>query len=139
MIILFICYSALPGERNVMPLSVAHIIAMGIVWVILLKFHNQLMRWYQSATAIYGCTSLINLAQLPVVLKLMQQTNGDVHDTIGSVAFVVMLMWIWEIAVVSRIIRQTLEVQRFTSVMLSLTFTFAIHLALLQIFSHARP
>ncbi len=121
-----------------MPLTVAHIIAMGIVWVVLLKFHDQLKRWYQSATAIYGCTSMINLVQLPVVLKLIQQTSGAVNNSLSLTAVVVMLMWIWEIAVVSRIIQQTLEVKRFTSVMLSLTFTFAIHLALLQIFGDAR-
>jgi len=121
-----------------MLLSVTHIIAMGIVWVLLLKFHNQLKRWYQSATAVYGCTSMINLAQLPVVLKLTQQTNGVANDAISATAVVLMLMWIWEISVVSRIIRQTLEVHRFTSVMLSLTFTLAIHLALSQIFGLAR-
>jgi len=49
-IVLFICYSALPGERVVLPLSIAHIVAMGLVWMLLLKYHNQLSRWYQSAT-----------------------------------------------------------------------------------------
>ncbi|MBX2868075.1 MAG: hypothetical protein KTR18_05345 [Acidiferrobacterales bacterium] len=137
-IVLFVCYSALPGERNIMPLSIVHILAMGVVWVLLLKFHNQLPRWYQSATALFGCSSLINLAQLPIVLKLTQQAAGGTTQPTGSTAMLVLTMWIWEIAVVSSIIQQTLEVRKFTAVVLSLTFTFAIHIALFQFFGQAQ-
>ncbi len=133
-VVLFIGYSALPGERNIVPLSIAHVIAMGLVWMLILKFYNQLPRWYQSATALYGCSSLINLAQLPFVMKLAQQVADGVTQPTGSTAMLVLTLWIWEIAVVSSIIQQTLEVRRFTAVALSLTFTFAIHLALFQFF-----
>jgi len=136
-IVLFIGYSTLPGDRAVHLLSIAHAGAQGVGWMILLKLHHRMDRWYQSATALYGCTCLINLAQLPTIISYAEQVHLESEPQIGMTAVWVTALWLWEIAVVSSIIRETLEVRRSLSFIFAVAFSFAIQFLLIQLFSRA--
>ena len=133
-VVLFICYSALPGDRAAVVLSVTHAAVLGAAWMLLLKLHNKVPRWYQSATAVYGSSSLINLAQLPMILKLTEAVGSEVDRSLGSSAIAVTILWFWEIGVISSIIHQTLEIRRGMAVILAIVLSFAIQLVLIQLF-----
>ena len=76
-------------------------------------------RFIQSATALFGTDALISLVALPILLVI---GSPDAASSLGALSFLLLL--IWNIAVVSRILRSALDLGGALSLGLSLAYIF---------------
>ena len=82
-------------------------------------------RFVQSATALFGCGVLINLAAMPVQLMLSQQEQASPVATLGLLFYLVLL--IWAIVVIAHILRHALEVRFAAGMLLSLGYFLLVN------------
>lgn len=82
---------------------------------ILLTLFSKRERWLQSATAMFGCSSVLLLAATPVLM--ITESSGS-----GLANLILVAMNIWSFAVIVFILRETLEIR----LLLAFLITFAL-------------
>jgi hypothetical protein len=138
MLVLLVGYNILPTETNPVVLAASHVLLIGASWMILLLFSKKVERWLQSASAIYGTSAILNLVSLPMIASNDQLVSPDPTAGPGFTIFAFVSLWIWEIAVTARIIRESLEIKMRKAVFVSLLMTFAMQFIMVTLFSPAR-
>lgn len=135
LVVLFIGYRMLVPGVNPLVLAAIHALLLGLGWIILLQITGKMERWHQSVSAVYGCAAILNLVSLPIVASGI--TNGALEqgDRPGLVSFTLIALWIWEIGVTARIIRESIEVRLGSAIGISLLMSFALQFAMVSMFS----
>lgn len=128
---IFILVSA---QHNPIVLAVSQAGLVVGSWYLLLTFTNRLARWHQSISAIFGTSIILNIISLPLFLGNLNTlpTAANSQPTLTSITLV--LIWLWDIAITSRIIRATIEVKTMLSIGISLMLSIAIRFVLLKFF-----
>ena len=97
---------------------------LGLIWYGLLKITNKLERWTQSATAVFGTAGILNLISLPVFMNSEQFMRPSPGDPVSVAMYAATALFIWDIAVNTRIVRETIEVRTSFAVGISLVIRY---------------
>ena len=127
----------LSSKTSPVVLAVSHAGLVMVCWYFLLMMTNRLDRWHQSISALFGTSIILNLISLPLFLSSVQaeQTALDTKPSLAGITIVI--IWCWDIAVTSRIIRFTLEVRTVIAIGISLALSIVIRFVLINIFGPA--
>jgi len=135
LVVLIIGYSILPLSTSPIVLAIGHGSVIAASWFILLKLTNRMDRWRQASAALFGCNALLNLVSLPMLASGARAAESALARSETNLAvYTFMLLWFWEIAVVSRILRETLEVKNSIAIALSLLLALSTQYVLINLF-----
>jgi hypothetical protein len=82
-------------------------------------------RFLQTASALFGCGVVINLATMPVQLMADQQDSGSLSGDLGVVLYLFLLLW--ALVVVAHILRHALEIRFVAGLLLSLGYFLIVN------------
>ncbi|RTZ61058.1 MAG: hypothetical protein DSZ32_02525 [Gammaproteobacteria bacterium] len=88
--------------------SVMQVVLLGLLLHILLTFRKRAERWRQTAASLFGASAMINLASWPLI---MAGASEDASRPSGPVAFVVIALTIWFLALMARTLHLALEIR----------------------------
>lgn len=135
LVVLFIGYRILIPGASPVALAALHTFLLGLSWIVLLQATGKMARWYQSASAVFGCAAIINLVSLPIISSGIAQGALQNDSRPSAMSFIMIGLWIWEVAVSARIIRASIEIRPGSAVGISLLMSFAIQFAMVSLFS----
>ena len=125
----FLGYRALNAGINPLIYALAHVALMGAAWYGILSFARRTDRWQQSAIALFGCSAIVNLVALPIYAQVLGTASpGNIPQ--GPTLLLLLLPLIWEFAVITLIIRETMEKTTGQSVLLTFLMSMAIQLGM---------
>jgi hypothetical protein len=96
--------------------AVAQVALLGLFTNVALTYRGFPARWPQTVTALYGMSTILNLVTLPV-LHWMEQVKGTPRELMP--AFAGLAITLWQLAIMTHIYQQALELPRATSILLS--------------------
>lgn len=131
-VVFIIRNSQLIGNDVLLSLSVAQIILLGAaLWLLLMVFAKR-ERWLQSATALYGCSALI----LIVVIPVMVMTGSDIYlpGSITLPKIIIFLASLWYFIVIIFIFRETLEIKNVFAFVIALIVELMFATILISLF-----
>lgn len=135
--VLFAGYSILTDTGNPVLLAAVNTALLGMVWLVILRVSGRMDRWHQSACAIYGTATILNLVSLPIISGGLDIPSTG-QEGMGEMSRLIIIgLWIWEVAVTARITRETLEISLPLSIILSIALSFAVQMAMLTLFGPA--
>lgn len=134
-IVLFVGYNLLAPGANPILLAASHTLLLGAAWLVVLQLSRKMARWYQSASAIYGTSAIMNLVSLPVISgSIPVSTDGNSAVQPGFGAFILISLWLWEIAVTARIVRESIEIRMSMAIGISLLMSFVLQFIMINLF-----
>jgi len=101
-----------------------------ILWVVL-SIRGRRERWLQTATALFGAGSLLQLLTIPISYMLGNQQSSI---TLGLPSLLLLVIAFWFLAVMSWVFRQSLEIKTGMSLLLSLGCQFVVLVIVLLVF-----
>lgn len=133
-IVLFVGYNMLAPGASPFLLAASHTLLVGVAWLVLLQITRKMTRWYQSASALYGTSAIMNLVSLPLIAGSIPAsvTGNGAQPGIGS--FILISLWLWEIGVTARIIRESIEIRMSMSIGISLLMSFVLQFIMINLF-----
>jgi hypothetical protein len=131
--------AVLSSVRDTTNLPAALLVATIQVLIIGLLVHTALQsrrlsnRWYQTISALYGVTTVINLVSIPVV-GWMERFKDAPEQAVGP-ALLGLIVTLWFIALMAHILRHALELRLAASILLSVGLFAIIFLSSLLLLS----
>jgi len=101
-----------------------------VIWAVLL-IRDKRERWLQTATALFGAGSLLQLLTIPVSYMLGNQQSSI---SLGMPSLLLLVIAFWFLAVMSWVFRQSLEIKTGMSLLLSLGCQFVVLVIVLMVF-----
>lgn len=108
--------------------------AFGVVLWLVLSIRGKRERWLQTATALYGAGSLLQLLTIPVSYMLGNQQSSVSFGMMGLPSLLLLIIAFWFLAVMSWVFRQSLEIKTGMSLLLSLGCQFVVLIVVLMVF-----
>ncbi|HED14263.1 MAG TPA: hypothetical protein ENI62_11540 [Gammaproteobacteria bacterium] len=105
--------------------------AFGAVLWVVLSIRGKSERWLQTATALFGAGSLLQLLTIPVSYMLGNQQSSI---SLGLPSLLLLVIAFWFLAVMSWVFRQSLEIKTGMSLLLSLGCQFVVLVIVLMVF-----
>ena len=127
----------LPAFGNPLLLAIAHAGLVAGSWHLLLRITGKLERWHQSISAIFGTGALLNIVSMPLIVTSINTGAAMDAQRPGIASYTFLLLWIWDIAITSRIVRETIEVRLLHAVGLSFVLSLVIRFVLVSLFGPA--
>ncbi|HLB30152.1 MAG TPA: hypothetical protein VJN91_01375 [Gammaproteobacteria bacterium] len=106
----------------------------------LVAVRSHIERWLQTATALTGAGTIFNLIAIPIVLLLNRQGFSEVGMTLlqSLLEFSILILLIWNIAVIGFIYRHALELPFMAALVISFA-NAGLSLYLINLLVIARP
>ncbi|MGI9316871.1 MAG: hypothetical protein ACR2QW_06040 [bacterium] len=134
-VVLFAGYKILAPGANPVLLAASHTLLLGVAWIVLLQLSRKITRWYQSASAVYGTSAIMNLISLPIISgSLPMSATSDGAAQPGFSSFVLIALWMWEIGVTARIVRESIEIRMSMAIGISLLMSFVLQFIMINLF-----
>jgi hypothetical protein len=134
-VVLFAGYKLLAPGASPILLAATHTLLLGVAWIVVLQLSRKMARWYQSASAIYGTAAIMNLVSLPIIsgnIPVTSTGSGVAQPGIG--AFILITLWLWEIAVTARIVKESIEIRISMAIGISLLMSFVLQFIMINMF-----
>ena len=96
----------LPFQQAVLA-AVLNLAVVIIITQTILRLYNKPMRFIQTLTAQFGTGIVLSVFAIPVIVMLVYAKKHDINMSSGTVLWLV--LFIWEIAVTSHILRHALS------------------------------
>ncbi len=125
---------------NTFIVATCYVAAFGVaIWVVL-KFKNHTGRWLQTASAVYGTTTMLRLVSWPAMITIMSRINLETEVTGWPVVALAMFsaLGIWSLAILMAIFREAMEVSKIVSFFVTVSIVLIVPFVVLeslQIFS----
>ena len=94
---------------------------------ILLILFSKRERWLQSATGVFGCSSVLMLAATPILMITESSVSGLAN-------LILVAMNVWSFAVIVFILRETLEIRLLLAFLLTFALEVISAIVMLQMF-----
>lgn len=94
-----------------------------------LRLQGRLPRFYQSMTALFGSSVLLNLAVMPVQLLIGDDPAKSPMGDVGVLLFLILV--VWGLVVIGHILRHTFEMRFSSGLLIAIAYFFVIN-ALVQ-------
>lgn len=137
LVVLFIGYRILIPGASPVPLAAIHTLLLGVSWIALLMLTGKMDRWHQSASAIYGCSAMINLVSLPIIANGIADVPVERTDQPTAMSVIMIGLWLWELTVTARIVRESIEIRMSSAFGISLLMAFAIQFTMVSLFNQS--
>jgi hypothetical protein len=116
-----------PGIGQVLFVLLRPVLYGATMWL-LLKQRGFPERWLQMAAAVYAAIALMSLLRLPLLPALVEMLRQGPGATLGWQAYASLILEIWFLTVMSRCLREALEIRTPASVLVSIAVVFALEI-----------
>jgi len=135
-LVLFIVRNSyLIGSDKALIISVTQILLIGFGLIILLILFNKTERWLQSATALYGCSALVQVIILPALLMSSPEDISSHSQVLHFPKVVIVIASIWYFAIIVSILKETLEIKTVLAIVIAIVMELSFTVILLNVFS----
>ncbi|NKB77615.1 MAG: hypothetical protein GKR96_11385 [Gammaproteobacteria bacterium] len=125
-------YYLIGGSRAI-AISVTQVFLIGASLRVLLMVFKQTDRWTQAAMSIYGCWSILLVVILPV---FMMNSGVEIKSTdLNLTTIMVLATTIWNFAVITRILKETLEINTPLAILINFILELIFSTVLVSLFA----
>ncbi len=120
------------SEGSGIGIALAQIAILGIMLYALLRLFSKSERWVQSATALYGCSTVIVAIAMPFLVSGGIEALESATFNLTKAA--ILIISIWNLSVIAFILKETLEIRLLLAIVISVVFEITLAVILIQIF-----
>lgn len=124
------------SEGSGVVIALAQTAVLGIMLYVLLRLFSKSERWVQSATALYGCSTVIVALAMPFLFSGGVEALESAAFNLTKVA--ILVISIWNLSVIAFILKETLEIRLLLAIVISVVFEITLAVILIQIFGAHR-
>ncbi len=124
----------LAKEANIIGISIVQVALLGIGLKILLTLFSKSERWLQAATALYGCSSMILLVIIPIILTATNLNMSS--DSLSLSKILIIATSFWYFAIIITIFKETLEIGTALAFLITVVLEVSFAIILLKIFGN---
>ncbi len=126
---------------NSFTVAVSYVVTFGIaIWVVL-RIRKRASRWAQTASAVYGTTTLMSIVSWPAVTTIMAQAQNSSQQS-DWFLFALLLFFavaIWSLSLLVMIFREAMEISRLASFFITIAIVMIVPLVVIELFLLTSP